>query len=63
MFQSFSIRVMYQDPSKTWTKNIVFEKFLVVVGGWVVSVSGIIASALVLLRQELRLVLENSLGQ
>ena len=42
---------MYQDPSKTWTKNIVFEKFLVVVGGWVVSVSGIIASALVLLRQ------------
>ena len=58
MFQSFSIRVMYQDPSKTQTKNMVFEKFGVVVG-----VSVIIASALVLLRQELRPVLENSLGQ
>ena len=53
---------MYQDPSKTWTKNMVFEKFLVVGGGWV-GVSVIIASALVLLRQELRPVLENSLGQ
>ena len=35
----------------------------VVGGGWVVGVSVIIASALVLLRQELRPVLENSLGQ
>ena len=33
----------------------------VVGGGWVVGVSVIIASALVLLRQELRPVLENSL--
>ena len=42
-----------------------FEKFLVGGGGlwWVVDVSHIIASALVLLRQELRPVLENSLGQ
>ena len=24
---------MYQDPSKTWTKNIVFEKFTVGGGG------------------------------
>ena len=32
-------------------------------GGWLVGVSVIIASALVLLRQELRPVLENSLGQ
>ena len=40
-----------------------FEKFLVVVGGCLVGVSVIIASALVLLRQELRPVLENSLGQ
>ena len=62
--RDFSIRVMSQDPSKTQTKNMVFEKFGVVVGGgWVVGVSVIIASALVLLRQELRPVLENSLGQ
>ena len=36
---------------------MIFEKFLVVGGGWV-GVSVIIASALVLLRQELRPVLE-----
>ena len=44
-------------------KIISLEKFLVVVGGGWVGVSVIIASALVLLRQELRPVLENSLGQ
>ena len=31
----FSIRAIYQDPSKTWTKNMVFEKFPVVGGWWV----------------------------
>ena len=41
-----------------------FEKFLVVVGvGWVEGVSVIITLALVLLRQDLRPVLENSQGQ
>ena len=45
--------------SLQWNND--FEKFPV--GGWVVGVSVIITSALVLLRQELRPVLENSLGE
>ena len=47
--------------SLQWNND--FEKFLVVGGWWVVGVSVIIASALVILRQELRPVVENSLGQ
>ena len=57
----FSMRVIYQGGPKQDLDQE--HSLLKVSGGWWVGVSWIIASALVLLRQELRPVLEVILGE
>ena len=49
VWESF-LGVQDQDPSKTWTKNMVFEKFPVVGGWWVFLVLYRVSQKKVLLR-------------